>query len=417
ADIDLAVKDLVRGAFGHAGQKCSATSLALIEKEVYENPKFIQQLKDAAESLTLGGSWNPSAKVTPVIRQPDKYLERGLTQLEEGESWLIEPKMINNNPCHWSPGIRLNVQPGSWYHTTECFGPVLGLIPVDHLEQAIEIQNSSDFGLTGGLHSLDPSEIQVWRERVEVGNAYINRTTTGAIVRRQPFGGWKDSCVGPGSKAGGPNYVATLMDWTETGLPQLSGHPSDEVLSTLSRLSQLIPESKERLVAAARSYGYWWNKEFSIEHDPSQIHGETNDFRYRRRPWHLLRIQDVMSVDFEQLGLMAMACQQVGTHFQISIPENADWLSKFATETGQRWTGFEFVIENQADLIKRLELMKGGTMRIAGEYDEFDFSPSRIGNVPILPTQPLANGRIELLYYLREQSVSETVHRYGNIFE
>ena len=74
ADLDLAVKDLVRGAFGHAGQKCSATSLALVENEVYDNPKFMQQLKDAAESLKVGGSWDPSAVVTPVIRQPDEYL-------------------------------------------------------------------------------------------------------------------------------------------------------------------------------------------------------------------------------------------------------------------------------------------------------------------------------------------------------
>ena len=82
ADLDLAVKDLVRGAFGHAGQKCSATSLALVEREVYENPKFIQQLKDAAESLTVGGSWNASATGTPVIRNPDEFLEKGLDDLK-----------------------------------------------------------------------------------------------------------------------------------------------------------------------------------------------------------------------------------------------------------------------------------------------------------------------------------------------
>ena len=417
ADIDLAVKDLVRGAFGHAGQKCSATSLGLIEKEVYENPKFLHQLKDAAESLTIGGSWNPSSTVTPVIRKPDKYLEQGLTQLDEGESWLIEPKMIDNNPCHWSPGIRLNVKPGSWYHTTECFGPVLGLIPVDNLEQAIEIQNSSEFGLTGGLHSLDPNEIDLWREKVEVGNAYINRTTTGAIVRRQPFGGWKDSCVGPGSKAGGPNYVATLMDWTETDLPELGEEPREWAYNTLSRLCHFHPDSKDRLTAAAHSYGYWWNHEFSIEHDPSEIHGETNDFRYRARPWHLLRLQDTNLRDFEQLGLIAMACQQVGTLFQISIPEEADWQKNFARATFYRATGFKFVIESQEELIQRLKSMKGGTMRIVGEYNEFDFAPAEIGNIPILPAPALANGRIELLNYLTEQSVSETVHRYGNIFE
>ena len=123
-----------------------------------------------------------------------------MTQLDEGESWLLEPKMIDDNPCLWSPGIRLGVQPGSWYHQNECFGPVLGMIRVSNLDEAIRIQNSSRFGLTGGIHSLDPEEIADWRERVEVGNAYINRGTTGAIVQRQPFGGWKDSSVGPGGR-------------------------------------------------------------------------------------------------------------------------------------------------------------------------------------------------------------------------
>ncbi len=414
ADLDLAVKDLVRGAFGHAGQKCSATSLALVEKEVYENPQFIQQLKDAAESLTIGGSWNPSALVTPVIRKPDQYLQQGLTKLDEGETWLVEPKMIDENPCHWSPGIRLNVKPGSWYHTTECFGPVLGLICVENLEEAIEVQNSSDFGLTGGLHSLDPNEIDLWREKVEVGNAYINRTTTGAIVRRQPFGGWKDSCVGPGPKAGGPNYVATFCDWLEKELPSKQATPSPETRSDLSRLCALADENqKPRLVAAAESYAYWWNKEFSVEHDPSQIHGETNDFRYRARPWHLIRFQSPESNDaFADAALIALACQTASLPLEISVPESSEWIRQFANATFSRW-----VVESEEELVARLKAMKGGTLRIFGDYDEFKFAPAEIGNLPIIKPQALANGRVELLNYLKEQSVTETVHRYGNIFD
>jgi RHH-type proline utilization regulon transcriptional repressor/proline dehydrogenase/delta 1-pyrroline-5-carboxylate dehydrogenase len=414
ADIDLAVKDLVRGAFGHAGQKCSATSLALVEKEVYDNPKFIQQLKDAAESLTIGGSWDASSTVTPVIRKPDEYLEKGLTQLQDDETWLIEPKMIDGNPCHWSPGIRLGVKPGSWYHTTECFGPVLGLIRVENFEEAIEIQNSSEFGLTGGLHSLDPKEIDTWRERVEVGNAYINRTTTGAIVRRQPFGGWKDSCVGPGPKAGGPNYVSTFYDWNETNLPSLSASPKSETLSVLSRLKTLLGEnSSARLTAAAESYAFWWDKEFSVEHDPSQLHGETNHFRYRARPWHLIRFQVTDdSQTMEQAALIALACKTAETDLLISSAEASDQLSRFAKATGASLT-----IESDDELVSRLKGLKGGTLRIFGDYDEFKFSPTEIGNIPIIQPSALANGRIELLNYLKEQSISETVHRYGNIFD
>lgn len=426
ADIDLAVKDMVRGAFGHAGQKCSATSLGLVEKEVYDNPKFMAQLKDAAESLKIGSSWDPTATVTPVIRKPDEYLEKGLTELGDGESWLIEPKMIDGNPCHWSPGIRLGVKPGSWYHTTECFGPVLGLICVDNLEEAIEIQNSSDFGLTGGIHSLDPNEIDLWRETVEVGNAYINRTTTGAIVRRQPFGGWKDSCVGPGPKAGGPNYVATFLDWTENSIPKLVDRPQPEVRSTLSRLLMLVAKNSperptgdqaeiravSRIKAAAQSCAYWWAHEFGIEHDPSKIHGEKNDFRYRARPWHLLRFQGADSQHLEDSAIIALACQTVGTPLEISVPANAPWLQDFVKATRCKLS-----IESEDELVARLKALKGGTMRIFGKYDEFQFAPSEIGNIPIIKAAALANGRLEMLNYLKEQSVSETVHRYGNIFE
>ena len=414
ADLDLAVKDLVRGAFGHAGQKCSATSLALVEREVYENPKFIQQLKDAAESLTVGGSWNASSTVTPVIRNPDEFLERGLTQLESGETWLVEPKMIDENTCHWSPGIRMGVLAGGWYHTTECFGPVLGVMCVENFEEAMEIQNSSEFGLTGGLHSLDPTEINQWRDRVEVGNAYINRTTTGAIVRRQPFGGWKDSCVGPGPKAGGPNYVSTFFDWTEEQLPQLRERPVAETRSVLCRLKSMLGESHvQRLDAAAGSYAYWWACEFSIEHDPSQIHGETNHFRYRRRPWHLLRFSEDWTGDCKiNSSLIALACQTVGTQLLLSATQLDHELVRFAKSVGAK-----VVFETNEELVDRLREMKGGTLRFFGACDRSQFSPSAIGNLPILNSTALANGRIELLNYLKEQSISETVHRYGNLFE
>ena len=92
ADVDLAIKDLVKGAFGHAGQKCSATSLALVEASIYDSPKFKQQLLDAGSSLRVGSAWDPKAIVTPVIREPDPNLQRGLTQLDAGESWLLEPQ-------------------------------------------------------------------------------------------------------------------------------------------------------------------------------------------------------------------------------------------------------------------------------------------------------------------------------------
>ena len=107
----------------------------------------------------------------------------------------------------------MGVADGSWFHRTECFGPVVGVMRADDLDHAIELQNRVDYGLTGGIQSLDVHEVRHWLARVEVGNAYVNRHTTGAIVRRQPFGGWKRSSTGGGAKPGGPHYVEGFGSW------------------------------------------------------------------------------------------------------------------------------------------------------------------------------------------------------------
>jgi RHH-type proline utilization regulon transcriptional repressor/proline dehydrogenase/delta 1-pyrroline-5-carboxylate dehydrogenase len=342
ADPDLAIKDLVKSAFGHAGQKCSAASLAFVEAGLYDNENFRQQLRDAAASLPVGEATDPAAIVTPLIQDPSPALLRGLTQIDEGESWLLEPKQ--HGPKLWSPGIRLDVKPNSWIHRTELFGPVLALIRVENLDEAISLQNSSDFGLTGGIHSLDPGEIARWRELVEVGNAYINRPITGAIVRRQPFGGWKRSSVGPGAKAGGPNYLTQFCHWEETGLPDLQAEPSPEVSRLLKEMG-----ANDRLTAAARSYAYWWREEFSKEHDPSGLLGETNHFCYRVAP--------------------------------------------------------EVVVENPSEL-QILAAATVGTRVVSRSEDPL---------AKKLPEKALVNGRLELLHYLHEQSISETTHRHGRV--
>ena len=290
---------------------------------------------------------------------------------------------------------------------------MLGLIRVENLSEAIEIQNSSEFGLTGGLHSLDPDEIDLWREKVEVGNAYINRTTTGAIVRRQPFGGWKDSCVGPGSKAGGPNYVSTFCDWEESDLPKQRSAPSAETRSMLSRLCTLFPKSCERLNSAAESYAYWWDKEFSIEHDPSELHGQTNHFRYLPRNCHVIRFQTTPNREqLESCAPVALACRTIGIPLWISVAESSEEANQFCNATHAK-----LYVESNEEFVDQMKSIKDTTIRIVGDYDPFQYSPAEIGNLPIVTTSVFANGRIEMLNYLKEQSVSETIHRYGNIFD
>src|SRR5690625_3333778 len=179
---------------------------------------------------------NLSATMGPLTEEPSNKLRRALTSLEPGESWLLEPKQLDDTGRLRSPGIKDGVKPGSFFHHTEVFGPVLGLMHAKDLDEAIEFQNAVDFGLTGGIHSLDPAEVATWLDRVEVGNAYVNRGITGAIVRRQSFGGWKQSSVGLGSKAGGPNYLMLFGHFADdpASLPGAQG--SAQSLEALGRL-------------------------------------------------------------------------------------------------------------------------------------------------------------------------------------
>jgi acyl-CoA reductase-like NAD-dependent aldehyde dehydrogenase len=185
ADRDQAIRDLVHSAFGHDGQKCSAASLAICEAEVYEDEVFRRQLRDAAASLPVGDAWDPSSRITPLTQPPGDALRRALTTLDEGEEWLLEPRRLGGDERLWSPGIKLGVRRASFFHRTECFGPVLGLMRAEDLDEAIDLADDTPFGLTSGIQSLDDREVDRWVERIQAGNLYVNRPTTGSH-RRAP---------------------------------------------------------------------------------------------------------------------------------------------------------------------------------------------------------------------------------------
>jgi RHH-type proline utilization regulon transcriptional repressor/proline dehydrogenase/delta 1-pyrroline-5-carboxylate dehydrogenase len=363
ADRDLAIKDIVRSAFGHAGQKCSAASLAILEAEVYDDPAFRRSLRDAACSLRVGPSTDLGSIVTPLIREPAPYLKRALTTLDRGETWLLEPKVDTNDPCLWSPGIKLGVKPGSWFHQTECFGPVLGVMRADDLAQAIRFQNDTPFGLTGGIHSLDEAEVETWKRSVQVGNAYVNRPITGAVVRRQPFGGWKRSSIGPGSKMGGPNYLS------------LFAKPSGKLL-------------------ASDNFEQVWNDIFSKADDPSQLRCESNELRYRPARGVILRLEQ------DDAGIRALAekaARLCGTPLHISVAADEPE-TQFIARLPKLAESAEFLRTTKAP----------GDAVLNAAYDAgLNGIDAALSN----------DGRHELPRWLREQAVSTTRHRYGLISE
>ncbi|XZE45375.1 bifunctional proline dehydrogenase/L-glutamate gamma-semialdehyde dehydrogenase [Pirellulaceae bacterium SH467] len=365
ADRDLAIKDLVRSAFGHSGQKCSAASLAILEGEVYDDEGFRRQLQDAARSLEVGPTSRWQSVVTPFVLPTAEKLHRALTTLDEGETWLLEPKQHPDAPNLWSPGIKLGVKPGSWFHQTECFGPVLGLMRAEDLDAAIAMQNGTDYGLTAGIHTLNQEEIHYWKERVQAGNLYINRPITGAIVQRQPFGGWKKSCVGPGAKAGGPNYVWLFRQFVDPS--EFSG-------------------------ASEVDYEQAWREHFSMEQDPSGLRCESNVFRYRPSRGVVLRLAQR---DLKTLERARLAAKVARVPLEISIREE---------ETDEAFAKRLPVLAKRAEFLRTIDIPAGEILRIA-----FDAGLQWIHG-------PLVSaGRIELTRWVREQSVSQTLHRYGQL--
>jgi len=387
ADPDLAVADLVRSAFGHAGQKCSAASLAILVGSVASTrtaagKRFHRQLVDAVRTLRVGRGTDPSTTMGPLIGPPDEKLERALTRLDPGERWLVEPRRLD--ATLWTPGVKEPVAPGSWFHRTECFGPVLGLVHAATLDEAIDVQNATGYGLTGGLHALDPDEIAHWSERVEVGNAYVNRHITGAIVRRQSFGGWKGSVVGPGAKPGGPNYVAQFGTWHDGALDALPAAPLAPAVAELlaSEAPRFGPDDLAWLRAAAGSDAAAWRDEFSVEHDPTGLRVEANVFRYRPLPsMRVVTGPDAAGRDVLRVRLAA-AC--AGVPVSVVDAEDAD------PGPAER-------------------------LRVVGTAPEALRRAAASAGASLVDAPVVADGRREVLTVLREQAISRTRHRFGHV--
>jgi len=422
ADREQAIKHVLHSAFSHSGQKCSATSLLLLEAEVYDDPQFKRMFVDAVRSLGVGSAWDLPTRVGPLIRPPAGELARALTELEPGESWALAPRQIGDNPQLWSPGVKWDVPPGGVTHLTEFFGPLLGVMRFRKLAEAITLVNATGYGLTSGLESLDEREQAEWRESIRAGNLYVNRPTTGAIVLRQPFGGMGKSCFGPGLKAGGPNYVAQLLRFTERRAAINNRLvPQPRLRDLQERLLAVEIEAPASEVAhvllAISNYDRWMREEFGRAHDHFRLLGQDNLRRYL--PLREMRIRVHFEDSLFEIFARACAAQAAGTRALISTPpELHSRAVKILDDFTDAWAGaIEFLEETDEQL--------AGTVR-HGEVERLRFAaPDRVppvvraaaaeGFVFIADSPVLAEGRVELLWYLREQSVSHDYHRYGNL--
>ena len=447
ADLDLAVADLVRSAFGHAGQKCSAASLAILVGPVGRSKRFARQLVDATRSLRVGWPDDPRSEVGPVIERPQGKLAWALRDLEGDEQWLVTPAPVAGDETGrlWTPGIRVGVQPGSRTHLEEFFGPMLGIMHAPTLARAIELQNQVAYGLTAGLHTQDPDDLALWLDRVQAGNLYVNRGTTGAIVQRQPFGGWKHSSVGPGAKAGGPNYLIGLGTW--------QSRPRGKSSSTLhlrgldSRISGLIEaaqsslafEAFEWLRQSALADAVAWDREFGQVRDVSRLGVERNLFRYR--PLSVV-IRATADAPLQEVLRVVIAAQRAGAGFVLSVPtglpagvrrelgdagalvaveSDAEWIDRMArraeaadaADAGAEASDSIDPAERALAGVGRVRLI-GGREAVATLHGDLARATGGDPDLAVYDGEVTSAGRIELLPFVHEQAISITAHRFGN---
>lgn len=416
ADLDLAAKDVAYSAFGHAGQKCSAASLVILVGSVAKSKRFHNQLIDAVTSLKVGYPEDPTSQMGPIIEPANGKLLNALTTLGEGENWAVEPRKLDDTGRLWSPGVRYGVKRGSYFHLTEFFGPVLGVMTADTLEEAIAIQNQIEYGLTAGLHSLNTEELGIWLDSIQAGNLYVNRGITGAIVQRQPFGGWKKSAVGAGTKAGGPNYLVGLGDWTSKESAQgAAARPAHPGVQRLVDAVQGELDSAE-LDALQRSVGsdaLAWAEEFGAAKDVSGLSAERNIFRYRNLPV-TIRLSDGESLRalVRTVAAGVLAGSQLTVSTGVGLPARLRAVLTgldipMTVEDDAAW------LASAGRLAAAGKLSNGRIRLIGGSAADLAEATGGRPDVAIYPHEVTEAGRVELLPFLHEQAVSITAHRFG----
>ncbi len=425
ADREQAAADAIASAFGHGGQKCSAASLLVLEREVYADAAFRELLADGAAAFTAGSAWDFENATGPLIRPPSGPLKRALEHLEPGERWLLEPRPHPENPHIWSPGIKWNVRPGSFTHTTELFGPVLGVMCAEDLDHAVEIVNRTGYGLTCGLASLDPREQAFFRERVAAGNLYVNRGTTGAVVLRQPFGGFGRSALGAGLKAGGPHYVAQFLEAAEREPPPpepIAG--AHRLLPLVQRWERLLAGGRfgalaaemRRALLAVRSCLFHIEREFGREIDPVRLRGQDNRLRHLPVGDLVVRLHPDDGL-FETVVRIA-AAKAAGNRVRVSRPpglETPPVRFLFGPEGARLCAGVPLIAESDAELaaaVARIDRLRyAAPARVPPEIYAAAAAAGRfVARSPVR-----MEGRLELLNYFRQQTVCVNFHRYGNL--
>ena len=432
SDREQAIKHICHSAFFNSGQKCSASSLVILEKEVYEDEKFRSMLKEAASSMPVGSVWEFQNSMSTIIDNPNPNLKHAIENLETNETWDIKPEFVGDNPYMLKPSIRFGTKKENFTYKNELFGPMISIMKAENLEHAIEMVNSSEYGLTSGLETLDENEKKIWVNKVEAGNLYINRETTGAIVLRQPFGGMKKSAIGSGRKAGFYNYLpqftyiknkddkALFEGKFEQIFEEIKDYSELNIVSQMYKeitendnFSHLKPEM-EKFIFALNSYIKANENIFTKAKDYTNIRGEENVLRYLPVKSLFVRINEQTSL-YNILAIL-FVCKIVDLSFLISIHKiNKNFNDFILNYKSQLMSKGNFLVQSENDILDIV--LDYERIRFIDKNDVSDKLKLRLAeNLGFIVTgEFLLSGNLELLNYYKEQSISHRFHRYGNL--
>lgn len=414
ADRDSAIKNIIHSAFSNSGQKCSATSLLILEEEVYRDEEFKKTLVDAAKSMAVGCPFEFRNKLGALADKPSEKVLEAMDKLASYETWALKPQQLEGNPHLMTPGIKYGTKKGDFTHMNELFAPILSVMRAKDLQEAIDIANSTGYGLTAGFESLDEREWEFFHTKIEAGNIYINKPTTGAIVLRQPFGGVKKSAIGFGRKAGAYNYITQFLN---ISTPQFDDHLLENSFSKALEvfLSNIKDEDKEDLRSAiimSKSYAYHQKNEFESSADHVGIRGEDNLFSYAKIKNLAYRVckedtlKDILGVI---LGANIAKVKLLVSHENHPKIELVQEICRHANLKA------EFSHESQESFIAKISLFE--RIRYFGALsmqDEIYIQAAKQAKI-VARDKPLLNGRFELLLYHNEKALSISYHRYGNL--
>jgi RHH-type proline utilization regulon transcriptional repressor/proline dehydrogenase/delta 1-pyrroline-5-carboxylate dehydrogenase len=365
--------------------------------------------------MNVGSIWDFKNRIGTLANKVSGNLEKALNELEGDETWALKPSYVNDNPYMLTPSIKWGVDEGNFIHMNELFGPVLAVIKASDLAHAVKIVNDTGYGLTSGIESLDEREVAYWKENLQAGNLYVNRGTTGAIVLRQPFGGMGKSAIGAGRKAGFYNYITQFVDIAETQIPKNSKVYSTDLSKFIDACitTQNNKEDFEKLSIALQSYYSNFEAEFSQAKDYAKVRGEDNHFRYLPLDNVLIRVSSDDTL-FETVSRI-LAAKVSGVRFKVSI-ENNELVQSFLESAKELFGARDgLVSQTSEEMTKSMDKFDRVLYSDITKVPAIVFKKSSETLTFIVRQKPMMEGRLELLNYFIEQSISHSFHRYGNI--